>query len=74
MTNITSHNYPETMNRSFVVNVPTIFSSLWSLAKPVMHPRTVKKVVICKGNYHKHLYDEIPIQALPVMMDDECDA
>ena len=31
-----------------------------------MHPRTVKKVVICKGNYHKHLYEEIPIQALPV--------
>ena len=66
MTNITSHNYPETMHRSFVVNVPAIFSSLWSLAKPVMHPRTVKKVVICKGNYHKHLYEEIPIQSLPV--------
>ena len=70
MTNITSHNYPETMNRSFVVNVPAIFSSLWSLAKPVMHPRTVKKVVICKGNYHSSLYTEIPIQSLPVIADE----
>ena len=72
MTNITSHNYPETMHRSFVVNVPAIFSSLWSLAKPVMHPRTVKKVVICKGNYHKHLYEEIPIQALPTYLGGIC--
>ena len=66
MTEFTATYDPGTMHRSFVVNAPVIFSSLWSLAKPVMHPRTVKKVVICKGNYHKHLYEEIPIQSLPV--------
>ena len=66
MTNMTSHNYPETMHRSFIVNVPGIFSSLWSLAKPVLHPRTVKKVVICTGDYLESLLTEIPIQNLPV--------
>ena len=63
---MTSHNYPETMHRSFIVNVPGIFSSLWSLAKPVLHPRTVKKVVICTGDYLESLLTEIPIQNLPV--------
>ena len=66
MTNLASHYYPETMHRSFVVNVPGIFSSLWKIAKPVLHPRTVKKVVICKGDYQEKLYAEIPIQNLPV--------
>lgn len=72
MTNVTSHNYPETMHRSFVVNVPGIFSSLWTIAKPVLHPRTVKKVVICKGDYQEKLYAEIPIQNLPVRIKGVC--
>lgn len=66
MTNVTSHNYPETMHRSFVINVPAIFTTLWAMAKPVMHPRTVKKVMICKGDYQEKLYAEIPIENLPV--------
>lgn len=66
MTNMTSHNYPETMHRSFVVNVPGVFTSLWNLAKPIMHPRTVKKIVICKGDYLSTLLEDIPIQNIPV--------
>lgn len=66
MTNVTSHNYPETMHRSFVINVPAIFTTLWAMAKPIMHPRTVKKVMICKGDYQEKLYAEIPIENLPV--------
>ena len=68
MTNVTSHNYPETMHRSFVVNVPSIFTSLWNLAKPIMHPRTVKKIVICKGDYLSTILEDIPVQNLPVLM------
>ena len=66
MTNVTSHNYPETMHRSFVINVPAVFTTLWAMAKPIMHPRTVKKVMICKGDYQEKLYAEIPIENLPV--------
>ena len=65
MTNVTSHNYPETMHRSFVINVPAIFTTLWAMAKPVMHPRTVKKVMICKGDYQERLYAEVPNGTLP---------
>ena len=66
MANVTSHNYPEIMHRSFIVSVPSFFSSLWSLAKPVMHPRTVKKIVICKGDYQPALYNDISIRNIPV--------
>ena len=65
---MTSHNYPETMHRSFVVNVPSIFTSLWNLAKPIMHPRTVKKIVICKGDYLSTILEDIPIQNIPVFL------
>ena len=66
MANVTSHNYPEIMHRSFIVSVPSFFSSLWSLAKPILHPRTVKKIVICKGDYQPALYEDISIRNLPV--------
>ena len=66
MSSVTSHNYPETMHKSFITNAPGIFSSLWSIAKPMMHPRTVNKFTILKGDYQEELYKCIPVQNLPV--------
>lgn len=66
MSSVTSHNYPETMHKSVIINAPGIFSSIWTLVKPMMHPRTVKKFTILKSNYHEELYKFIPVQNLPV--------
>ena len=41
-------------------------SSLWSIAKPMMHPRTVNKFTILKGDFQEELYKYIPVQNLPV--------
>ena len=67
MSSVTSHNYPETMHKSVIVNAPSIFSSIWTLVKPMMHPRTVKKFIILKSNYQEELYKYIPVQNLPVI-------
>ena len=66
MTDLTVHYYPETMHVSFITNAPAVFSALWSLAKPMMHPRTVKKYIICNSDYQETLYKYIPVQNLPV--------
>lgn len=66
MTDLTVNYYPETMHISFVTNAPAVFSALWSLAKPLMHPRTVKKYIICNSDYQETLYKYIPVQNLPV--------
>ena len=67
MSSVTSHNYPETMHKSVIVNAPTIFSSIWTLVKPMMHPRTVKKFIIWKSDYQEELYKYISVQNLPVI-------
>lgn len=69
MSSVTSHNYPETMHKSFITNAPGIFSSLWSIAKPMMHPRTVNKFTILKGDFQEELYKYIPVQNLPVWIE-----
>ena len=66
MTDLTVNYYPETMHISFITNAPAVFSALWSLAKPMMHPRTVKKYIICNSDYQETLYKYIPVRNLPV--------
>lgn len=70
MTDLTVHYYPETMHISFITNAPSIFSTLWSMAKPMMHPRTVKKYIICNADYQEMLYKYIPVQNLPVGLEE----
>ena len=41
---IASDNYPEMMARSFMVNAPWIFNTLWYVLKGLLAERTVDKV------------------------------
>ena len=63
---MSSTHYLETLHTSLHPYPPGIFSSLWSIAKPMMHPRTVTKFTILKGDFQEELYKYIPVQNLPV--------
>lgn len=36
---IIQHYYPETLNKMFVVNAPTVFVAMWKIIKPWLEPR-----------------------------------
>jgi hypothetical protein len=36
--------FPETMNRTYLLNVPSAFTFVWAIVKLFMEPRTIKKI------------------------------
>jgi hypothetical protein len=44
-------NYPETLNRSIIVNAPGIFTFLWGVVKGFLDPVVASKVVVAGDNY-----------------------
>jgi hypothetical protein len=36
--------FPETMNRTYMLNVPTAFTVVWAVVKMFLEPRTIKKI------------------------------
>lgn len=38
--------YPERMARAYIVNVPSFFSMVWTMVKPMLDPRTSQKIVL----------------------------
>lgn len=53
---ISSDNYPETLGCMFIVNVPSFFSILYSVAKPLIPPETKKKIHVVNA---KHVKEEL---------------
>lgn len=45
------YRYPETMNRTVVVNAPRIVTGLWAVMRRFLHPLTVARVSILGTNY-----------------------
>jgi len=37
---ITQDNYPETLYRMYIINVPMLFSAVWAIAKKFIDPKT----------------------------------
>ena len=46
-----SYYYPETIARLYVVNAPFVFSALYRLIKPFLHPITVAKIDVYGSDY-----------------------
>ena len=53
--NVAQNNYPETLYRMFIINVPMLFSIIWTVAKHFVDKKTQNKVVICGSSYKKEL-------------------
>jgi hypothetical protein len=59
-------NFPEHMYKSFIINAPSVFSVGWSIIKPLLPERTIKKVMILGSDFKDVLLQYIPEEELPV--------
>jgi len=48
---VSSANYPDCLERLFVVRAPYLMTALWALLRPLLHPVTAAKVSILGGDY-----------------------
>lgn len=67
-TRMTQANYPEGTRRVFIINVPQVFTIMWSLIKPFLHQVTIDKVHIYGTNteeWKAALLEEIDADQLP---------
>ena len=53
--------YPETMGKMFIVNAPMIFTTVWSVVKGWLDPRTVAKIGLYGGpsEYKEKLFEQL---------------
>lgn len=62
LTSISANHYPETMQRTFIVNAPLAFRVVWRFLKIILPPKVVEAIRICGG----------PHDYLPVLERDVC--
>lgn len=57
--NLAAEHYPERLGHFFVVDAPTLFSSLFKTIRPLIDPKTAKKILFLKlkdeAAIHKHM-------------------
>ena len=51
-TKVDSDHYPERMGTVFLINVPSVFSIVWKAIRPLLDPRTARKIHIHRRGYH----------------------
>jgi hypothetical protein len=64
--------YPERMGKFFIINAPLLFSSVWSLVKPMLDEVTAAKIVILGPKYQKVLLEHIDADSLPSKFGGRC--
>ena len=56
---ILQNHYPERLKNCYMVNTPSVFSFLWSIAKPFIDPVTRSKIVFIRGEKARETLSEI---------------
>jgi hypothetical protein len=63
-------NYPETCKKILILNCPSIFRVLWTVAKPFFDPNVVSKMIFCSPGTHTKtvLSQYVDFRVLPAVM------
>lgn len=59
------NNYPETLRRSIIIDVPSIFSVIWKMVTPFLDPSTLDKTTILGSNYIDTLLEVSSPELIP---------
>uniref|UniRef100_M4F0P3 CRAL-TRIO domain-containing protein n=1 Tax=Brassica campestris TaxID=3711 RepID=M4F0P3_BRACM len=69
---IDNENYPETLNRMFIINAGSGFRLLWSTVKSFLDPKTTAKIHVLGNKYHSKLLEVIDASELPEFFGGAC--